>query len=262
MPELVFDTLDAIPEGLRETASQKDGKFVVNVVPAAKLTEFRDNNINLARERDALKAFTESVKPLIGENLAEFQARQAALVALEQQVKDGSLKGTDAVQAEVNNRTANMRADLERQNAELAKKAKDAADLAAANDQKWRQSIIDRRITEAVISEQSGALPGALQDILERAYRVFKVGDDNTLVAKDGEAIIYGSDGATPISPLEWLGTLKQKAPYFFKNSGGGGATGGGNQNGKYGGLSEQDYSKLKPEQKIALGLKLKAAGR
>jgi hypothetical protein len=71
----------------------------------------------------------------------------------------------------------------------------------------------------------------------------------------DGEAIIYGADGATPMTPDEWLAKLRDSAPYFCKNSNGGGAT--GNQGNKmFGGMSKEDFNKLSGAQKLALARK------
>ena len=56
MPEIVFESLDKVPEGLREHAKEEEGKVKVNVVPKNKLDEFRETNIKLAQERDSLKS--------------------------------------------------------------------------------------------------------------------------------------------------------------------------------------------------------------
>jgi hypothetical protein len=89
---------------------------------------------------------------------------------------------------------------------------------------------------------------------------VFKVDANGQLVAKDGDAIIYGADGATPMSPSEWVrGKLREQAPYFYKNSSGGGATGGGTAgDAKFGGMAEAEFRKLAPEKKLALANKMK----
>jgi uncharacterized small protein (DUF1192 family) len=258
MPDLTFDSLDAVPEGLKEHAKAADGKFVVKVVPQVKLDEFRETNISLSRERDTLKAFRETLAPLAGEDPAAFVARVKELNALEQKVKDGQLKGDDTIAAEVTQRIGAMKSDFERQLAEQAQKANAAQSAASAAEQKYQRSIVERHVTEAVVSDTSGALPSALKDILARAMSVFEVGPDGKMVAKDGAAIIYGSDGATPMSPREWLQKLKGEAPYFFKNSGGGGASGGnGRDGGNFAGpMSQADFNKLPAAARLAYARK------
>lgn len=252
MPDMIFDALDKVPEGLREHAKEQDGKVIVKVVPQAKLEEFRNTNITLAQERDALKAQFEPLRGLIGEDVKAFETELTELRTTAQKVKDGSLKGTDAIQAEVAQRVAQMKGDYERQLTEKANEATAWKNKAAEADQKFRRSLVDRAVTDAVLNEKSGAEPRALPDILSRAYAVFRVEDDGKLVAKDGEAVIYGSDGATPMSPAEWLGKLREQAPYFFKNSNGGGAS--GSQGTKdYGGMSKADFQKLPASERLRI---------
>lgn len=259
MPEIVFDTQDAIPEGLRETATQKDGKFVINVVAASKLDEFRNNNVALAKERDTLKGVVETLKPVIGDDPNAFLTTFNEMKGTVQQVQDGKLKGTDAIEAEVNNRVSAMKTGFENQQRDLAQRLAAAEQKAADTDLKWRRGQVERAVTEAVVNENSGALPSALTDILSRAYGVFHVGDDGKLVAKDGDAVIYGSDGATPMTPIEWMAKLREQAPYFFKSSNGGGAANGGGTNNGMGGLSKEEFAKLSPQAKLNLARKMGA---
>lgn len=255
MPKVTFDSLDAVPEGLKDIAKDEGGKFVVDVVGAAKLAEFRDNNIKIAQERDALKAYRDRLAPVVGDDIDGFVTSLQEMSGIVTQVKDGKLKGTEAIEAEVNNRVASMKTGFETQLAEANQRLNQAVQVAGAADQRYRRSIVDQAITAAVIDEQSGALPTALPDILARAYNVFQVTDDGKVVAKDGDAIIYGADGASPMTPTEWVtGRLRESASHFFKNSNGGGAAGGGNAgDARYGGMSETDFRKLTPHQKLTL---------
>lgn len=251
MPEIKFDSLDAIPEGLRETAKEDGGKYIINVVPKSKLDEFRDNNTALSQERDTLKASVASLTSIVGEDPATFATELAELRTTSQQVKDGKLKGSDAIETEVANRVASMKGDYERRLLEVGKDAANWKDKAEASDQKFRRSLIDRAVTNAVLAESSGAQPQALTDILARAYAVFSVDDGGKLLAKDGEATIYGADGATPMTPAEWLDKLKEQAPYFFKSSGGGNA-GGNGDGGLPGGIGAEQFNNLSGAQQLA----------
>jgi hypothetical protein len=252
MPEIKFDTLDAIPEGLREGAKEVDGKMVINVVPKGKLDEFRETNISLSSERDNLKNTVASLSAIVGEDPEAFQASLEEMQQITQQVKDGKLKGTDAIETEVNSRVASMKSDYERRLQEQNKETTAWKEKAVSADQKFRQSQIDRAVTNAVLAEDSGAQPQALMDILSRAYKTFVVEDDGKLVARDGEATIYGADGASPMTPKEWLEKLREEAPYFFKSSTGGGA--GGSNDGKLpGGMNAEDFQKLSGSEQLKL---------
>jgi len=257
MPDITFDTMEAIPDGLKEAAKEVEGKFVVNVVPKAKLDEFRDNNLKISQERDGLKQKIDVLAPLIGDDFDGFKTEVERLKTVDQQVKDGKLKGSDNIEAEVARRVESMKQGYE-QRLLAAEQARVAAEKNAGEfDNKYRRSVIDRVITDAVLDPKSGAEARALTDIVERASKVFKVKDDGSVVPLQGEAIIYGADGVSAMTPLEWLGKLKEEAPYFFKQSNGGGANGGGNNggNGKTlpNGMTMEQFNKLAPEKRLAL---------
>ncbi len=72
-----------------------------------------------------------------------------------------------------------------------------------------------------------GVIPTAIPDALSRAMNVFKVGENDALVAEKDGATIYGKDGKTPISPAEWLDSMKEAAPHWFPAPSGAGANGG-----------------------------------
>lgn len=251
MPVIQFASQDAVPEGLKEYAKETEGKWSVDVVPGVKLNEFRDNNIQIVKDRDALAGVLGKLKPVVGDDVDSFVTKYGELATLAQQVKDGKLKGTDAIQAEVDNRVSGMKTGYDNQINEL-NAARTAAERAKAeSDLRFNRSIVERAVTEAVINEKSGALPSALPDILARAYSVFQIAESGKLVAKDGEAVVYGTDGVSPMSPLEWIAKLRGVAPYFFKGSNGGGAAGG--QGGKsYGGMAKADFDKLSPTAKLS----------
>lgn len=253
MPQIIFTDKSAIPDGLE--VSEVEGKFVVNVVDKAKLDEFRENNVIIAKERDALKAFKDTVSPIVGDDLAEFSKTYDTLRGVNQQVADGKLKASGDVDAEVEKRTKAMREDYERQLLAKATEARSASDRAVTSETKFKRTLIDQAITKAAINPDNGVESSALIDLMTRAYNVFKVKDDGNVVPMDGEAVIYGNDGATPMTPDEWLGSLKKQAPHFFKRSAGGGAEGGSNKG--FGGMTQEEIAKLSPEQKMAMARKV-----
>lgn len=263
MPNISFDSLEAVPEGLREFAKNTDGKFVVDVVPGAKLNEFRDNNIRLSQERDNLAGIFQKLRPVVGEDLDTFLSSYQNMAEVAQKVKDGTLKTTDDITKEVENRVSAMKNGYENQLSQAQKDKVAAQEALTAANNKYNRSVIDRAVTEAVINPNSGANPEALKHILTNAYEVFQVTPSGQLIAKDGDATIYGSNGADPMTPAEWLGRLRETAPFFFKNSNGGGATGGGQGgNDKYGGMTKADFDKLAPEKKLAIWHAQQAKGK
>ena len=260
MPKIIFETLDLVPEWLRGDAKEVNGKIEADVVQSTKVNEFRDNNIKLSTERDALLKTTSELTALVGEDVEAFKTEIEALRKTKQEVDDGKLKGSDAVAKEVESRVLNLKTDYEKQIQAANKETVAYKEKAISLESRLKNTHIDRAITSAVLDEDSGVDPRALPDILDRARKVYTVEGDDKLVAKDGEAVIYGSDGATPLPPSEWIEKLKEQAPYFFKSSQGGGATG---SDGKLpAGLTQEQYDKLPGAEKLALARKAATAGR
>jgi hypothetical protein len=252
MPDIKYQTKDAIPEGLREYAKEADGGFVVSVVPKTKLDEFRENNINIARERDELQNKITSYESIVGEDVGQFKENLEVLKKTHQQVQDGKLKGNEAIEAEVNRRLTDVKTNYESQLREAGAKLQTLEHSRSDFETKFKRSLIDREITNAVLHPESGVNPAALPDILTRAYGLYNVTDDGKLVAKQGDAVVYGADGVTPMQPKEWLSKVLEASPYLGKQSTGGGAAGA---NGKqtYGGLAQSEFDKLPAQQRLAL---------
>lgn len=260
MPEITFESLDKVPEGLRDIAKEAEGGgVVINVVAKSKLDEFRENNIALSTERDQLKSTVSSLSAIVGENPEEFTTELETLRQTAQQVADGKLKGSDAVEREVSTRVASMKEDFERRLRDTANETKAWKDKATENDLKFKNSLIERAVTDAVVNPESGAEARALPDLIARATKIFVVDDSGSVIPKDGEATIYGSDGATPMTMGEWLEGLKETAPHFFKSSTGGGA-GGSEKTGLPGNYTQEEWNKLSSKKKLELANKAKAA--
>ncbi len=227
MPVMKFDTLEALPEELREHAkTDDDGKVTINLVSNVKLSEFRDNNVKLSAERDTLVKKVTSFTTLIGEDSEAFTTELAELRETAQLVADGKLKGTDKIALEVETRITEMKAGYDKQLQESGKEIVAWKDKAGSAEGKLKRSIVGQAVTNAAIAADSGVDTAALPDILERAFKIFVVEDSGDIVPKNGEAVIYGGDGATPMTPVEWVAKLKETAPHFFKKSAGSGAEG------------------------------------
>lgn len=249
MPALTFATKDEIPEGLREFATEADGKFTVKVAPEAKLNEFRDKNITLSQQIEQAGPLLARVKEIAGDDLDAFANQFEELKGIAQRVNDGELKTTEDIEKAVAERVAAVKDGYE-----ANQKSERELRLKAENDAKNFRSALDRTeirhaITAAVIAPTSGVRPEALGDILERAYKLFHW-ENGKPIPKNGESTIYGADGAEPMTPNEWIVKLRDEAPYFFAGNGGGGANGG--KDTKHG-MSAADVAKLTPQQKLAL---------
>ncbi|USM11595.1 capsid assembly scaffolding [Citromicrobium phage vB_CbaS-RXM] len=250
MPAIKFDTKEAIPEGLREFATEgEDGTFTVKVAPEAKLSEFRDKNVALSQQIETLTPMMARVKEIAGDDLDAFANQFEELKGIAQRVNDGELKTSEDIEKAVAERVNAVKEGYEQNQ----KSERDLRTKAERERDEFRQTLdrteIRHAITAAVIAPNSGVRPEALGDILERAYKLFRW-ENGKPIPKNGESTIFGADGAEPMTPSEWIVKLRDEAPYFFAGNGGGGANGGTTT--KHG-LTSAEIAKLTPEQKLAL---------
>ena len=130
----------------------------------------------------------------------------------------------------ITRRTERLRGDYDGKLA--AEKAR--ADKAEAFANQFRDKVLADSIRAAAL--KAGALPEASEDIILRARGSFSLNEHGEAIAvgRDGE-VIYGKDGKTPLSPLEWAESLRESAPHLWPRATGAGPTGdkGGKAAGK-----------------------------
>ncbi|EMK1731260.1 hypothetical protein V8N76_004566 [Salmonella enterica] len=121
----------------------------------------------------------------------------------------------------LNKRTERLRADVDKQ----IKAANDKAEKAESFANRFRGRVLGDAIRAAAL--KAGALPEATEDIILRSKGTFSLNDDGEAVAVDanGEAV-FGKDGKTPLTPMEWAESLKESAPHLFPRAEGTGAGG------------------------------------
>lgn len=228
MPVLSYDALDQVPEGLREFAKQADGseKFSVNVVAGNKIDEFRDNNIKISKERDALLAEIEPLRAVVGEDPNAFSAHVEELRSIAQRVKDGELKEGRALDEALQKRTEEMRKQYDERLQAVGKEKAAWEGKHRELEGRFKNSLISNAITAAAMANGSGVDPTAINEVVRSGLDVFKTDDQGRLTPYVGEAPLYGADGVTPMTPKEWLTKLREEKPFFFFNSGGGGSGG------------------------------------
>ncbi|MBK0078692.1 hypothetical protein IAE49_04015 [Kosakonia sp. S58] len=118
-------------------------------------------------------------------------------------------------------RTERLRADVDKQ----IKAANERADKAEAFSGKFRDRVLGDAIRSA--ASKAGALAEASDDLILRAKGTFQLNDEGEAVAVDANGdVLFGKDGKTPLSPLEWAESLKETAPHLFPRAEGTGAGG------------------------------------
>jgi hypothetical protein len=249
MPSITYATKDDVPEGLREHAKEgEDGKFTVKVVAEAKLDEFRQRNVTLAQQLETLGPVVARIKTLAGDDLDAFETDLTGLRDIAKRVEDGELKTNDQIEKAVADRIKAVKDGYEANEKAERDRRVTAEGKVLTLQQRLDQTEIRSGVTNVVIHPESGVRPEALPDVLERAYKLFKVVDGKSVPMR-GESIVYGANGADPMTYAEWIVKLRDEAPHYFKGNSGGGADGG--KSTKQGGFTNAEIANMSPQQKL-----------
>ncbi|MEX6158895.1 hypothetical protein [Providencia manganoxydans] len=212
----------------------------------AKRDELLGTNKDLKSELDSLKGQLEgidlkAVKDLLSKAHMDEESKLIAEGKLDEVIQ----KRTERLRADYDNKLA-----TEKQRAD---KAEDYAN-------KFRQSVVKGHIIQAAV--ESGALKEATGDIAFLAQSQFSLDDNGNAVALDeaGEVII-GKDGKTPLSPKEWIETIRENKPYFWPVAQGSGAQGSGVAGKKWSDYTEAERADLARTNKDAFAQLLKTKG-
>lgn len=136
---------------------------------------------------------------------------------------------TDAV---IERRTERLKADHAKQIDALQKALAERDEKLGGASSKVKKLMVEGNLRQAAV--ELGLVPSAIEDALSRAMSVFKVDDQDRLIAEENGSTAYGKDGKSPLTPSEWLESMKEKAPHWFPAPMGGGAGGGNGRGGSH----------------------------
>ncbi|MCJ1639160.1 hypothetical protein SF14_0215285, partial [Acinetobacter baumannii] len=204
----IVDSLDAIKEEHRALYVEENGKFRLDLEGyedpkglKSALQSERDAAKNAKLELQKLQKQFEGIDPeIVKKVFAQIDQDEEAKLIAEGKVNEVIQK-----------RTEKMREEHEK----LLKAEKERADKAEAYAQKFKQSVIQSQIVQAAIELE--ALPEATPDIAFLAQSKFALDENGKAVAVDenGEVVI-GKDGQTPMTPKEWVESLREQKPYYW----------------------------------------------
>lgn len=206
---LFADSLEGIPESLHSFYEEQPDGYklkVKNVVPSAKLDEFRTNNRKLNAELEDLR-----------KQMSYFDKDEYDRLK-DQYSKDktkGSIPETDVEQA-LSKRTAEMKAEFEKQLSEMTKNYE-------TTSKKLSTVLIDNQVQAS--AAKHNVRQTAFEDVLLRAKNTFSL-QDGQAVAKDEKGeILYNAEGE-PLTIDQWINKLQKTAIHLFEESTGAGARG------------------------------------
>ena len=220
-----LDGLDAAIAGLYEQGA--DGAYYLSVdgaVDKSKLDEFRNNNVKLLKDLEKFK----DVDP----------AKYQELLDLSKKQQEKKLIDAGELDKVVEQRVGEMKSTYETQ-------LKTLTEQNSVAQRQLESLLIDNAVRDAAL--KSGVQATAVDDVLLRAKATFQIKDGSAVPVDAQGNVVYGKDGTSPMSVVDWTSGLKKQAPHLFQGSQGGGAQGSGKGN--------VDTSKLSSAQKIAQGL-------
>ena len=198
------ETLDSISEELQQYYVEDDGGFLLNVegvVPKAKLNEFRTTNRKLNAELEKFKYV----------DVDEYKQLK------DSQTKD-SVKGV-VQEYDVENIVESRVKEMRDSHSSILNEYEE---LKGGNTQ-LSTLLIDNEVTS--VATKHSIKPTAIEDILLRANRIFKVSDGKVEAHESSGDIVYNKNG-DPLTIEEWIASLETDAPHLFQESTGAGTIG------------------------------------
>ena len=190
----------------------------------AEVAGLKKKNGEVIGDNKKLKEQIEEYTSKFGDADPEMLAGLAKQLAENQDAKDIAEGRIDDVIAR---RVEQQRVAHEKQVEELTKQLTEANKNGETLQGKMNDLVVAGAVRDA--ATDAGIIATAVPDVIGRAKSVFKLGEDDTLTATgpDG-APLFGKDAKSPMTPKEWLDTMKETAPHWFPGSAGAGAGGGG----------------------------------
>jgi hypothetical protein len=233
----IVESLDAVPEPLREYYKEVEGKFILDAN-----VEEHPNTLGLRKalgtEREEKKKLAEKVKKVEAVDWEKWEAlKDLELEELntwkEEREKNanGKAKLPEEVEQVVIKRTEGMRKKYETQIDALSgdvKKKDQTIDT-------LRTELTKTKIETAIIAAcgKMGVRSSAIEDVVNWGLKRFRINDDGLVVqvGPDGEEL-FDTDAMSPMTPEAALQQVASTKAHWFEPSGGGGAGGGGNKGG------------------------------
>ena len=121
----------------------------------------------------------------------------------------------------INRRTERLRKDNEKKVEELNSRL----NVAEQKSNRFKDKVLSGAVRDEAL--KAGILPEAMDDIVLRARQLFVLNDEGEVQAMDGEEVVFGKDGKSPLSLSEWLEDTREKAPHLWPRASGSNGSGG-----------------------------------
>lgn len=223
-----IESLDEVPEALREHYTPRGGKFVLDTDGDPRVVSARREAQEERKKRQELEARLKAYGDLKPEDVDALKTRR---------------KRDDDDEETASQRMQRLRDELDRtkRDSDLSMREREA-ELA-----RMKSELVLERIGTRIRSvAQTRVEPWAIEDAVLNGMRVFRQDEAGKIVAYDGEERLLSKSG-DDLTMDEWLEGMRSSRPGWFGSGGGGtGNTGGGAQH--QGGGNGQ--SRARPKQR------------
>lgn len=223
----VVEDINTVDAAFRTLYTEADGKYTLQVegmVPSTALAAVKTEAGGYRIELKAAKAKLAEFGDLDPAKTAELLNRIPELeIAAAGKIDDKKLEEL------VTTRLATKIAPIQRERDTFFNEVKTLKEQIDTFNQKEKFRTVGDAIRAA--AKKAGVLDVAMDDAIMLGERVFEVGDDRSVTAKDGVGCTPGIDVAT------WFAEIQPRRSHWWGPSVGGGAN-GGKGNGGYGGTN------------------------
>jgi hypothetical protein len=220
MLEPAYDTVDAIPEAFRPLYVETGGKHLLTKIKGLASTA---DVTRVQRALDAEKKEHGTLKTNWTGFFGDKKPEEVRAI-LDRVPELETIAASKNINDEKLNELAETRfraklAPMERDNATMKTQLAERDEIIKGFMLQHETRTIHDGVREAAV--KSKIIDTAMEDVLMLAERMFEVGEDGKLTAKDGVGVTPG------ITPEQWLTEMTVKRPHWWPVSKGGGAGGG-----------------------------------
>lgn len=218
MLKAIVDNLDQVEESYRGLYTERNGKFEITAIEGIKTQGDVDRiSAALTKEKNDHKALKDRVSLLGDKKIEDVVSLLDRIPELEAaaQGKIDDEKLNEIVEGRIKSKLA----PIEREKGQLAQKLQELSSVVEQYQVKEKIRAIHDSVREA-ISKSEGFQPGAIEDALMFAERMFAVDES-------GKALTKEEVGVTPLVEASvWLTEMQNRKPHWWGESSGSGAGG------------------------------------
>lgn len=220
MIKAIYATKEEIPENYVDLYEERNGAYHLVKIEGIK-TDADVSRVQTAlskekQEHTATKQKYESF--LQGRKIEEVQSLLDKIPELEA-AASGKVDD-EKINQIVESRLKTKLSPVERERDQIKQQAEQLQQKISQFETQNKQRTIHDIVRSAAI--KSKILDTAQEDVLMLAERMFEIGEDGSVTARDGVGVTPG------VSPEVWLAEMQPKRPHWWPASSGGGAKGGG----------------------------------